>query len=303
MLYHNPSLPLYAHSKYYLYCYKLLFLCLDVVGIVTRFGRIFRKASFTWKDLISECSIMILGTLLLVVLLLECFSFKNTSKVKVVDRARLTAQGNCKSSWIVAFDKATICSSNISSSKKNCTAVSGPYDVRKVNELFINVSTETRKISKTDKVVHRKFVLLALYGSSQNPDEAYTTLVSILPNSVFNTLTDFFQTIDTISFSRNQSYSQVSLGLQDSSYCGTVKSISLFYYMCPANTAELVDFTEEAAPNKTTRQKKFIGKCTTNAVKKSSSLTMICYFNGTFEVFGSCECRAGFTNHQNKCEG
>lgn len=289
---------------YYLYCYKLLFFYLDVVDIVTRFGRIFREASFIWKDLSNECSIMILGTLLLVILLLECFSLKSISKVKVVDRARLTAQGHCKSSdWIVASDKATICSSNIISSKKNCTVVSGLYDLRKVNELFVSVCTDTRKINKTDKVVRRKFILLALYGSSQNPDEAYTTLVSILPNSVFNTVGDFFQTVDIISFSRNQSYSQVSLGLQDSSYCGTVKSISLFYYMCPANTAQLVDFTEEAAPNKTARQKKFIGKCTTNAVKKSSSLSMICYFNGTFEVFGSCECRAGFMNRKNKCEG
>lgn len=246
---------------------------------------------------------MILGTLLIVILLLECFSLKNISKVKIGNGAMLTVQGICKQSgWVVSTDTATICSSNISL-KKNCTVVSEIYDVRKVNELFVNVSTETRKISKTDKVVGRKFVLLALYGSSQNRDEAYTTLVSILPNSVFGTVGFFLKTIDIISFTRNQSYSQVSLGLQDSSYCGTVKSISLFYYMCPANTADLVDFTEEAAPNKTTRQKTLIGKCTTNAVKKSSSLSMICYFNGTFEVFGSCECRAGFTKHKNKCEG
>ena len=277
-----------------------LFLYLDVFDIVTRFGRTFRKPSFIWKDISNERSIMILGTLLLVILLLECFSLNNISKVKVDNRVRLTGQGNCRSSnWLVSADRATVCNNF----NKNCTIVSGLYDVRKVNELFVNVSTETRKISKTDKVVGRKFVLLALYGSSQNPDEAYTTLVSTLPNSVFNALDFFFQTIDVISFSRNQSYSQVSLGLQDSSYCGTVKSISLFYYICPANTAELVDFTGEAAPNKTTRQKKLIGKCTTNAVKKSSSLSMICYFNGTFEVIGSCECRAGFTNHKNKCEG
>ena len=279
-----------------------LFLCLDIVDIVTRFSRAFRKPSVIWKDLSNESSIMILWTLLLVILLLECFSFKDLPKVKVDDRAMLTPQGKCKSSsWIVLTDRAAICLTN-RSIKKDCTVVSRWYDVSKVNELFVNVSTETRKISKTDKIVGRKFVLLAIYGSRQNPDELYT-FISFLPNSVFNTLGDFFETIDIISFSRNQSYSQVRLGLQDSSYCGTVRSISLFYYKCPANTTDLVDFTEEVAPNKTTREKKLIGVCTTNAVKKSAPLSMTCYSNGTFEVFGSCECRAGFTNRKNKCEG
>lgn len=279
-----------------------LFLCLDIGDIVTRFSRAFRKPSVIWKDLSNEHSIMILWTLLLVILLLECFSLKDLPKVKVDDRAMLTPQGKCNSSWVVLAHTAAICSIN-RIIKKDCTVVSRLYDVSKVNELFVNVSTETRKISKTDKIVRRKFVLLAIYGSRQNPDELYTTFISFLPNSVFNTLGDFFETIDIISFSRNQSYSQVRLGLQDSSYCGTVKSSSLFYYMCPANTIDLVDFTEEVAPNKTTREKKLIGECTTNAVKKSAPLSMTCYSNGTFEVFGSCECRAGFTNRKNKCEG
>ena len=279
-----------------------LFLCLDIGDIVTRFSRAFRKPSVIWKYLSNEHSIMILWTVLLVILLLECFSLKDLPKVKVDDRAMLTPQGKCNSSWVVLAHKAAICSIN-RIIKKDCTVVSRLYDVSKVNELFVNVSTETRKISKTDKIVRRKFVLLAIYGSRQNPDELYTTFISFLPNSVFNTLGDFFKTNDIISFSRNQSYSQVRLGLQDSSYCGTVKSISLFYYMCPANTIDLVDFTEEVAPNKTTREKKLIGECTTNAVKKSAPLSMTCYSNGTFEVFGSCECRAGFTNRKNKCEG
>lgn len=48
-----------------------------------------------------------------------------------------------------------------------------------------------------------------------------------------------------------------------------------------------------------------IGTCTKNAVKKSShqNLSMKCYYNGTAEMLGGCECETGYTKKENICEG
>ena len=175
--------------------------------------------------------------------------------------------------------------------------------MKKANELFVSVSSQSRIINSTDKVTRGTFPLLALYEGSKKTDEAFTKSIGFFPDLTSDTLKDqFFKTNNVISFSRNQRYSQVRLGLQESVYCGSVTQIYLFYFKCPAAAANLVEFTAKAAPTKS-KPKELVGNCTENAIKNSSPLTMKCYFNGTFEVFGSCECNAGFTNLENKCQG
>ena len=69
----------------------------------------------------------------------------------------------------------------------------------------------------------------------------------------------------------------------------------------------LVDFLEVPAPSKTSGPYISVATCAENAVKKNSShhLSMKCYYNGTFEVWGSCQCEAGYTNFYEKkrCKG
>ena len=250
---------------------------------------------------------MVLCTLILVSLLFQCSSLKHKLKVENCDENHSSGLNpewkadKCKSRWDIFNNKAVACNFNVIT-KENCLLVSGLYDVRKANELFIRISSESRTYNSTNKTVRGTFSLLALYGGSRKSNEAFT--IGIFPNLTSDTLKDeFFQANDTISFSRNQSYSQVRLALQESLYCGNVRSISMFYYKCPSDTAELVNFKEEAAPNKSASPREVKGSCTNNTIQNNSPLTMRCYFNGTFEVFGSCECKAGFTNLTNECKG
>lgn len=251
---------------------------------------------------------MIIGIFLLTSLSSQSFSIEDKSKVKLCGNgAKIepwwTNTSQCNSdSWKIV-NEPTVCSV-YGVSRQNCSLLYGLYDMGKANELFVNISTETRKINSTDNLIRRTFLLFAFYRNSKNQDEVFTKDIGILPNSISDTLpNDFFETSDLISFSRNQNYSHVRLGLQESLYCGTVKSISLFYYNCPTNTMALVDFNEEAAPNKSRSPKVLTGRCTKNAIQISSSLNMSCYFNGKFEVSGSCTCKAGFTKIGNECKG
>lgn len=254
---------------------------------------------------------MIIGIFLLITFLLQCFSIEDESKVKLFDISNGTKidpdwekESQCQSrSWTIENGNPVVCSTN-DTSTENCSVLYGLYDVSKANELYVNVSTETR-INSTDKVIRRTFRLFALYGDRKNQDEVFTKFVQTLPNSISGPTSDvrFFKTNDLVSFSKNQSYSNVRLRLQEFTYCGTVKLITLFYYNCPTKTAELVDFIKEAAPSKLKSPKVLKGKCTRNANQISSPLIMYCYFNGTFEISGSCVCKAGFTNLDKKCEG
>ena len=70
----------------------------------------------------------------------------------------------------------------------------------------------------------------------------------------------------------------------------------MYHYICPETTIELADFVRQAAPIKFSSPKSLSGKYTNFHVERSSPLTMTYHFNGSFEVFGSCECHPGFAN-------
>ena len=123
-----------------------------------------------------------------------------------------------------------------------------------------------------------------------------------IPKKMLKPNTGFIHSNDDISFSINQNYNHLKLGLQSHFYCGNIRSISVYYYLCPAKTNALVDFLEVPAPSKTSSPYISVGTFTENAVKKNSShhLSLKCYYSGTFEVFGGCECEAGYTNFYEK---
>ena len=119
-----------------------------------------------------------------------------------------------------------------------------------------------------------------------------------IPPKLLKPTTGFILSIDNISFSIKQNYNRLKLGFQSHFYCGNIRSISVYSYLCPAKTNVLVGFVKVLAPSTSVS----VGTCTENAVKKSSShrLSMKCYYNGTVVIFGGCECEAGYTNFYEK---
>ena len=244
---------------------------------------------------------MVHASLLLTSLVL-CFPFKGMVKFSISDTNGQFGITNgwtadektfCKKyGWTVASGEVSVC--HLSRSE-NCTVVSPPYNTN-ANELFINITTDTRNCSTVSKPCQQSFVLLALYAD-------ITIYLGMVPSSLPTSSSIFSKTSTIINFSKYQKYKEVKLVLQETLYCGTVKSFSMFYYKCPTGTSELVDFEEEFAPNKSASPKEITGKCTSNAIQKSALLLMRCHFDGTVQVLGRCECEAGFTNHSNECKG
>lgn len=263
---------------------------------------------------------MVLGTLLLISLL-DCFSFKVEVKVKLLpdidpkegiistDWKHSIPNSSCSvSSWEPSKGQAATCIIG-SSLSENCTLVSPEYDVTKADELFITIAVETRNCSalSKDKICKETFSLLAFYRDSKKESKAFTKFLGSIPASPLTTSVlpsgQFIKTKSVINFSRDQRYSHLKLGFQESSYCGTVGPVSMFYYECPAKTSELVDFDDASAPNKSASPKIITGNCTDDAVPENYPLDMKCYYNGTFVVFGSCKCKAGFEKAHSKCQG
>ena len=130
-----------------------------------------------------------------------------------------------------------------------------------------------------------------------------------LPKTILNSPM-FKESNDVINFSIDKRYKNLSLGVWGPNFCGTLKRIRFYYYQCPSSTKALVNFKATPAPSKNSSFISLKGNCTDNAVQNinSSSLSMRCYYNGSYEVFGSCLCKAGFSNlnngrNNNNCKG
>lgn len=216
-------------------------------------------------------------------------------------------QPDCSEMWNVDKSVLTTCYPKPLQTK-NCIQKSEPYNITGINELYVNIQTETRNCStlKNYSDCTGKFSISIYYEKSQTkfvlPDEIPRNIVpSIVPQKIF------FQTNDDVGFSVDRNYKSLKLGFQAPSYCGRITSISLYFYICPSNTNALVKFSEVPAPNKISSPLQSFGTCIDNAIQRSSSLVLSrkCYYNGSFEVVGSCECEAGYTNFYNskKCQG
>ena len=182
----------------------------------------------------------------------------------------------------------------------NCTIVSNRYYVNATVELFIEIKTETRKTR--NRTCEDTFALFTTFESNKLNKTRTDEIAKVPNNKCLHELGTFIETTDTFSFVKYREYDYFMVGFDGTSYCGKVTSFSMYYHICP-ESIELVEFVRQAAPIKSLSPKILVGKCTTSAVERSSPLTMKCYFNGSFEVFGSCECRPGFTNVNMKCQG
>ena len=193
---------------------------------------------------------------------------------------------------------------------KNCGQLSELYSISGINELYVNIQTETRNCSNLTiySDCTGKFNVSVYYEVSQKYFKDFVLSDEIPKNVVPSGLSEpFYKTDDDVGFSVNQNYKRLKLGFQAPSYCGAITSVSLYFYICPANAKTLVKFSEVNAPSKISSPLESFGMCTDNAIKISSShvLSRKCYYNGSFEVLGGCECDAGYTNFYDEktCQG
>ena len=185
-------------------------------------------------------------------------------------------------------------------SRANCTAFFLQYNVMTANELFGDLQIESRHLADQS---FSRFELRVLYD---NMDEQE---IGKLPKTILNS-TFFQESNDVINFSIDKRYKNLTLGVWGPNFCGTLKRIRFYYYQCPSRTRALVNFKATLAPSKNSSFILLKGNCADNAIQNnnSSSLSMKCYYNGSYEVFGSCSCKAGFSNfnngrYNNNCKG
>ena len=185
-------------------------------------------------------------------------------------------------------------------SRVNCTFFILQYNEITGNEWFGNFQIESRYSA------NKSFSGCELRALYDNMDEQE---IGKLPKTILN-LPVFQESNIVINFSIDKRYKNLTLGVWGPNFCGTLKQIRFYYYQCPSSTKALVNFKGTPAPNKNSSSISLKGNCADNAVqnKSSSSLSMKCYYNGSYEVFGSCLCKAGFSNlnngrNNNNCKG
>ena len=175
----------------------------------------------------------------------------------------------------------------------NCTFFFLQDNVITANEWFGMFEIDSRGLGSADESFSR-FQLLVLYD---NIDEQK---IGELPKIIFNS-SNFTMSNEVINFSIDKRYKNLTLGVWGPNFCGTLKRIRFYYYQCPSSTIALVNFKATLAPSKNSSSILLKGDCVDNAVQSinSSSLSMKCYYNGSYEVFGSCLCKAGYSNLDN----
>ena len=181
----------------------------------------------------------------------------------------------------------------------NCTFFFLQYNVITGNEWFGDFQIESRHLANDS---FSRFELRVLY------DDMVVQLIDKLPKTIPNS-NGFQKSKDTINFSIDKRYKNLTVGVWGPNFCGYLQQIRFYYYQCPSSTRALVNFKATLAPSKNSSPILLKGNCADNAVQNnSSSLSMKCYYNGSYEVFGSCSCKAGFSNlangkHNNNCKG
>ena len=184
-------------------------------------------------------------------------------------------------------------------SRANCTFFFLQYNVITGNEWFGDFQIESRRLANDS---FSRFELRVLYDSMNEQ------LIGKLPKTILNS-NGFQKSKITINFSIDKRYKNLAVGVSGPNFCGTLKPIRFYYYQCPSSTRALVNFKATLAPRKNSSPILLKGNCAHNAVQSNShSLSMKCYYNGSYEVFGSCLCKAGFSNlangrHNNNCKG
>ena len=86
-------------------------------------------------------------------------------------------------------------------------------------------------------------------------------------------------------------------------YMGHIDDVILYYYNCPVNSEELVQFPLVNAPSEAKSPLRVDGQCSSNSIPKSKEMYMKCYYDGKFTIHGGCECDVGYEFESRRCKG
>ena len=241
---------------------------------------------------------MLQKTFLLISGLIVIYAFQQGDEIEIQGKP-ITKIKPC-GDWDFQFQTNVLstCRSGV-----NCTLFFLQYNVITGNEWFGDFQIESRYSANES---FSRFELRVLYDNMDDQE------IGKLPKTILNSTnsTVFIESNDVINFSIDKRYKNLSLGVWGPNFCGTLKGIRFYYYQCPSSTRALVNFKATLSPSKNSSSILLKGNCADNAVQnnKSSSLSMRCYYNRSYEVFGSCLCKAGFSNldngrRNNNCKG
>ena len=95
------------------------------------------------------------------------------------------------------------------------------------------------------------------------------------------------------------------LAVVDRGSCTAVTRISVFYYICPEQTVNLVHYPETVAPPFTNPQdRKATGVCIKSASQASADLILECKIRGEWEQnIAMCSCNPGYEEKDSSCSG
>ena len=96
------------------------------------------------------------------------------------------------------------------------------------------------------------------------------------------------------------------LAVVDRGSCTSITRISVFYYICPEQTVNLVHYPETVAPPfENPQDREAIGVCINNASQVSADLILECKIGGEWEenLNATCLCNPGYEEKENSCSG
>ena len=96
------------------------------------------------------------------------------------------------------------------------------------------------------------------------------------------------------------------LAVVDRGSCTSIIRISVFYYICPEQTVNLVRYPETVAPPFSNPQdREATGVCIDNASQASADLMLECEIRGEWEQNNDamCSCNPGYEEEDNTCSG
>ena len=201
----------------------------------------------------------------------------------------------------------SICKTDISLSQLD----TGYWATSNANRVFLKIRTEaaTRCLPNNIKNDTSCQVWLS-YSKANTTKPQYISDYNVInattfPENTFinssNQDQDKFQT--NILFIENMTnFTGIHFRFETLSYCGIIREYTLNYYECPKRSENLVNFNKTAAPDAYKQVEHILGDCTENAVRNIvDPPIMDCWFNGTFEIHGSCVCDAGYKKISTAC--
>ena len=219
----------------------------------------------------------------------------------------------CTGSWAWENGPFTTC---VTTGKQDCVLFSPHFSTLNANMVYVRIKLSVTKcvnVLKNPIYKECKDYMKLLYFLGPKQDELRPATIfskylfgSHVPkNSNFPNPEPAFIDVETLVGIDNVRGKQgVKLAFQTSQFCGQLDSVEVFYYVCSAATAELVSFVEQPAPSKSQVSINLDGQCSQNAESsKDVKPTMVCYYNGSYTVSGSCVCKPGYEKDNTQCKG